>query len=141
VVRVERQSDDWMGIAVAAVGGLAAGLAAGIVVGEMLGDMSPGRLKGALKTIRPGRMVPEDPSDLRRAVESALDDHPDVGDLALDVTAHEDGIVELTGVAPDALTRELAGEVARDVPGTDVVVNRILVEGMDLPTPTPSIVR
>jgi hypothetical protein len=35
----------------------------------------------------------------------------------------------------------LAGEVARDVPGTDVVVNRILVEGTDLPNPTPSIVR
>ncbi len=133
MVRVERQDQDWLGIAVAAVGGLVAGLAAGVVMGEMLGHMSPGRLKGTLATIRPGRRrAPKDPGEVRRAVESALDDHPDLDDLSLDVTAHEDGIVELTGVAPDDLTRELAGEVARDVPGTDVVVNRILVEGVDI---------
>jgi BON domain len=133
VVRIERQDDDWLGIAVAAVGGLAAGLAAGVVIGEMLGDMSPGRLKGTLGQLRPGRRgTPEDPGEIRRAVESALDDHPDLDDLSLDVTAHEDGIVELTGVAPDDLIRDLAGEVARDVPGTDVVVNRVLVEGVDV---------
>lgn len=133
MVRLEHQNDDWLGIAVAALGGLAAGLAAGVVIGEMLGDMSPERLKGALGNVRPGRRrVPEDPGDLRRAVGSALDDHPDLGDLPLDVTAHEDGIVELTGVAPDDLTRELAGEVARDIAGTTVVVNRILVEGVDI---------
>jgi len=133
VVRVERQDDDWLGIAVAAVGGLAAGLAAGVVIGEMLGDMSTGQLKGTLATIRPGRRrAPKDPGEVRRAVESALDDHPDLGDLSLDVTAHEDGIVELTGVVPDDLTRELAGELARDVPGIDVLVNRVLVEGVDV---------
>ncbi|MEE8133650.1 MAG: BON domain-containing protein [Gemmatimonadales bacterium] len=133
MVRVERQDEDWLGIAVAALGGLAAGLAAGVVIGEMLGDMSPGRLKGTLATIRHGgRRTPKDPGEIRRAVESALDDNPDLGDLSIDVTAHEDGIVELTGVAPDDLTRELAGEVARGVSGTDVVVNRVLVEGVDV---------
>jgi len=133
VVRFERQDDDWLGIAVAALGGLAAGLAAGVVIGEMLGDMSPGRLKGTLATILPSRKrAPRDPGEVRRAVESALDDHPDLGDLSLDVTAHEDGIVELTGLAPDDLTRDLAGDVARDVPGADVVVNRVLVEGVDV---------
>jgi osmotically-inducible protein OsmY len=44
------------------------------------------------------------------------------------VHALGDGIVELTGTAPDVITRQLAGDIARDVPGAVVVVNRILVE-------------
>jgi hypothetical protein len=37
----------------------------------------------------------------------------------------------------DALARRAAGDVARAVPGVDVVVNRILLSGIDLP-PTPA---
>ena len=35
-------------------------------------------------------------------------------------------------IVPDPLVRELAGEIARDVPGAHVVVNRLLVEGIDV---------
>lgn len=133
MVRVERQHDDWFGIAAAAVGGLAAGLAVGVLIGETLGDLSPGRLKGAIGRLKPGHQLePEDPRILRRAVEMALDDNIDLHDLVVDVTAHEDGFVELTGIVPDPLVRELAGEIARDVPGAHVVVNRLLVEGIDV---------
>jgi osmotically-inducible protein OsmY len=43
------------------------------------------------------------------------------------------GLIELTGVASDALVRRAAADIARAVPGVEVVVNRILLRGTDFP--------
>ncbi len=138
MVRIQRQDDDWLGIALAAVGGLTAGIVAGVVLGELFGDLSTDRFKRLVGRVSRRRVrEPLDPRVLRRAVRAALEDHDETRTLAVSVEAHEDGVVELTGVAPDAASRDLAGELAREVPGADVVVNRILVEGTDVPNKAP----
>ena len=140
MVRIERNESDWLGIALAAVGGLMAGVIAGAALGEMLGDLSPARLRGVARRLRPSKVetFTEDPRLLRNAIAGALADHPDTQGLAVTVEALGDGMVELTGIAPDPISREVAGAVAREVPGAGVVVNRLLVEGTDVPEQTSS---
>lgn len=130
-----RDTDDWAGIALASALGLGAGLVAGLVVGELLGTVDGDRMRRAFGRLR--RREPDeprrDPLDVQRDVKATLGRNPTTRGLDLGVRALGEGIVEVTGAAPDDTARTLAGDLARGVEGADVVVNRILVEGTDVP--------
>lgn len=129
----EQQDDGVVGVTLSAVAGLAAGLAAGLIVGEMLGAVGTTRLRGTFDRLRP-RRERHQPDDVRRAVIRALRGDPRTHSLRIDVHAVDAGLLELTGTAPDVVTRQAAGSVARAVDGAEVIVNRILVEGSDVPS-------
>ena len=122
-------------MALATAAGLGLGVLAGIVGNELLGDLGPDRVKGAVRRLRRSERetLEVDPQDVERAVVAALAEHPKASDLAIGVRALGDGVVELSGTAPDTAVRRIAAKVARGVAGAEVVVNRILVEGDDVP--------
>lgn len=133
-VRIGEPTDEGVvGIALSAAAGFASGLALGIIAGEMLGNLHADRVKGAVRRLRrkpEGTVAPQRVLD---DVQRALQEHEATCDLEIMVHCPGQGLVELTGIAPDAVARQIAGDLARAVPGADVVVNRILVNGSDLP--------
>lgn len=137
--RTNDRDNGVVGIALTAAAGFGIGLVAGAVVGEMLGDMRGERLRGIVRRFgpQPEPLAP-DPATIQRAVRSALRGHPRTRGLDIRVHSVGAGLVELSGNAPDAVARRVAGELARAVPGAEVVVNRILVDGSDLPHPVPA---
>ena len=125
---------DSLGIALIGALGLGAGLLVGLVFGGLLGDVDSDRVRRAVRRLRP--YVDEDEiEDRQDEVEddllATLESNPATRGLNLEVHALGGGLVEITGVAPDQRTRELAGELARDILGSAIVVNRVLVEGTD----------
>ena len=125
---------DSLGIALIGALGLGAGLLVGLVFGGLLGDVDSDRVRRAVRRLRP--YVDEDEiEDRQDEVEddllATLESNPATRGLNLEVHALGGGLVEITGVAPDQRTRELAGELARDIFGSAIVVNRVLVEGTD----------
>lgn len=104
-----------------------------MVLRELLSGVSTEPVRNALSRLRQPETEdePEDPESVQRAVEDALGEDPDAALLEVKAAALGDGIVELTGTVPDALDRQTAGDIARGVPGADIVVNRILVQGSD----------
>ncbi len=129
LIRINDEERDWFGLSLAAAVGLGLGLVAGIAVGDLFGGAVAKRLGRSVRQLRrPAGGPPSEESDhLRQAVLDALTEHPATRSLELDVRALGDGIVELTGTAPDADARDLAGSMARAVAGASVVVNRMLV--------------
>jgi hypothetical protein len=129
LVRICNNDRDWLGLTVSAVAGLGIGVIAGITFGDSLGRFGGERFGRVLRHLR--RPVTDEPLDepevARQAVLDALAQHPGTRGLEIDVRALGDGIVELTGTAPDEDARELAGTAARAAAGTTVVVNRLLV--------------
>ncbi len=107
------------------------------MLGEWLGDVHPERVRRLLGR-RPAA-EPLDPEQVERAVLRALRHAAATRRLAVTVRVLEGGVVELLGRAPDERSRQAAADAAAAVAGADVVVNRILVEGRDLPpgVPTP----
>lgn len=130
----ERETE-WAGVAIAGALGLGAGLVAGMLVSELLGNVDSERVRRSVGRLRRGARDESepDPAELERAVDDALRRNPTTRPLAIRVRAVGEGVVELTGTAPDATARSLAGDLARGVDGTRVVVNRVLVEGTDVP--------
>ena len=125
---------DSLGIALVGALGLGAGLLVGLVFGGLLGDVDSDRVRRAVRRLRP--YVDEDEiEDRQDEVEddllTTLESNPATRGLNLEVHALGGGLVEITGVAPDQRTRELAGELARGILGSAIVVNRVLVEGTD----------
>lgn len=134
LVRIHSSDDHWVGIVLSAAAGLGAGVVAGLIVGEWLGDVHGDRVRRALRRLRaPAPLPAADPETVELAVRAALQDHRATRDLELDVRALGDGLVELTGRAPDQAARRLAGEIAEQVEGADVIVNRILVDESGAP--------
>lgn len=89
-------------------------------------------MKRALGRLRkPDVEAVDDPEQLERDLADAIAHHPELRELTIGVRALGRGLVELAGLVPDETTRRLATRVARRVPGADVVVNRLLVEGID----------
>ncbi|UCD25179.1 MAG: BON domain-containing protein, partial [Gemmatimonadota bacterium] len=136
MVRIRREDEDQRGvtgIALSAALGLGIGVLGGMVLRELLSGVSTEPVRNALNRLRQPEadLEPEDVAAVEHAVEDALDEDPEAALLEVKVTALGDGIVELTGTVPDALDRQLAGDIARGVPGADIVVNRILVQGSD----------
>ena len=137
MVRVRREDDDQRGvtgIALSAALGLGVGVLGGMVLRELLSDVSTEPVKNAwirLRQADTGEAEWQDAEAVEQAVKRALDKDPESAMLEVKATALGDGIVELTGTVPEALDRQLAGDIARGVPGADIVVNRILVQGSD----------
>ena len=104
------------------------------MAGELFGGMDSERVKETLRRIRLGDDADvHDPDELRQRVLDALEEDPTTGHLGIDARVTSSGIVELTGSAPGEEERELAGELARAVPGAELAINRILVYGTDVP--------
>lgn len=121
--------------------GFGAGVLLGMVAGEMLGDVDRDRVKRVVRRIRPREPeVPDDPIQLERDVSEAFKARPATRSVDITARALGSGMVELTGIVPTERTRELADQVARTVPGAEVIVNRLLVRGLETPDqPDPSI--
>lgn len=132
-MRDARWDDGFMGTTLAAAVGFTAGLIAGVVVGEWLGDVNAKRLRTAVRRLGAGETPPTDPVMLERVVLRALRDDPHTRHLPIQVRVVDSGLVELTGRVPSEDLRERAGEAARTVAGDEAVVNRLLVEGSDVP--------
>jgi len=137
LVSIEREDSDWLGITISAIAGLGIGMAAGIALGEFFSEVDPERVSGAVRRLKQRTAEPAAaPEDVERALTSALGENPQTRHLDVHAHALGEGIVEITGTVPDADARAHAATVARGVAGTYVVVNRILVEGDDLPRDT-----
>ncbi|MDH3458055.1 MAG: BON domain-containing protein [Gemmatimonadota bacterium] len=138
LIRIEDEDRDWFGVSLAAAAGLGLGIVAGIAVHDLFGSLRE-RVGRRLRRTD-GTTPADDPDALRQAVLHALTQHPATRSLELDVRALGEGIIELTGTAPDADLRDLAGSTARAVAGTSVVVNRMLISdhGGSLRRRTPS---
>jgi osmotically-inducible protein OsmY len=132
----EARSGSVLGIVVTAVAAFAVGTFAGMALGGAVGAVNGGRVRdtfGKLRRVRKG--VP--PEELEQAVLVALHEDEATSDLDLHVHVADGGLVELTGVVSDATLRKVAGDVARAVPGVEVVVNRIMLRAGERPAPTP----
>jgi osmotically-inducible protein OsmY len=103
-----------------------------MVSGGLFGRVNSDRFRHVVSRLRSREQAEaEDPDQLERDLLTTLRSNPTTRSLDLAVRALGGGLVELTGTVPEEATRELAGRLARGVPGADVVVNRILVEGRD----------
>jgi len=135
LVRIEQEEErrGVTGIALSAALGLGIGVLGGMIIRELLTGVSTEPMKSAVRRLRHEVDIEDDrdPAVVERSVEQALENDPGTQGLNVRVEALGDGIVELTGTVPDALSRQLARDVARSVPGAEVVVNRVLVEGSD----------
>jgi hypothetical protein len=130
------RDDGAVALTLTALAGFTLGFVAGTLLGGSVGDVHADRVKRALNRLsgagrRPG------PEQLERDVREALKSDEATRDLDLEVSAPGEGLIELTGLVSDALSRRAAGDVARAVLGVDVVVNRILLQGSDLPPTSP----
>ncbi len=129
----DHESGSALGLALTGAFGFGAGLLFGLVAGGLLGDVDQDRVKRAVRRFRPtdDDESVEGDERLEHDLLDVLKGNPATRQLDLNVSALGGGLVELTGRAPDETTRELAADLARGVLGTEVVVNRILVEGTD----------
>ncbi len=134
LVDVDQRDTDVLGIAVSALAGVGFGLVAGLATSQFFSELSPRRVSRAVKRIgRRSSSRAGGPDTLERAVNGALGENPKTRQLDVRARALSDGIVELVGIAPDPDARAVAGIVARGALEDAVVVNRILVEGEDVP--------
>ncbi len=127
------------GITMAAVAALGIGLLMGMVAGELIGTVDGQRVRGVVRRLRQGEPdEPEDVEFLERDLLGALRSNPTTRQLDLGVKALGGGMVEVTGAVPDERTRELAASLLKKVRGVETVVNRVLVEGVDIADAAPS---
>lgn len=140
LIHIKNDDRDWLGLAASAAAGLGLGVIAGVVLGEFLGRVDADRVRATVRRLRRPvlKAGPEDTEAVRREVQGALDENPKTRSLSVGVRALGEGVVELSGVAPDPDARDLAGSVARGVSGKFVVVNRMLVEDVPQQPSTPS---
>ena len=126
-----KERDGILGISLATAIGFGGGILAGLVLGEWLGDVHPERVRRIFSGRR--ELEPTDPAQIEREVGRILKTTAATRRLNLSARALDGGVIELTGVAPDERTRQVAGDAAAGVAGGVIVVNRILVEGRDIP--------
>jgi osmotically-inducible protein OsmY len=119
--------------------GFASGVLTGMIAGSMVVRAHGPKVKRAIGRLRRDTDdAPVDPKQVRDAVEGALHEHEVTAELQITVHSPGAGLVELTGLVPDAVARQVAGDVARSIPGAEVVVNRILVNGRDVSKDIPA---
>jgi len=112
--------------------GFGLGFVGGIVLSEMVGDVDADRVRRVVRGLRGDQpSEPEDPARVERDILSALRGNPTPRRLDITVRALGGRLVALTGTVPDESAREAARNLAAGVHGAEVVVNRILVEGID----------
>jgi hypothetical protein len=126
-----KQQDGALGISLATAIGFGTGVVAGLVLGEWLGDVHPDRVR---RIFGPRvQAEPVSPEQVEREVLRVFRSLSATRRLGLTARALDGGIIELTGIAPDERTRQVAGDAAARVAGADIIVNRILVQGRDVP--------
>ena len=119
-------------VALAAAAGFGLGLIAGLAAGEWLGDVDADRVRRAVRGSRSHGGPPDAPR-LERTVRNALEAEAGTRYLKVRPRLLGEQLLELVGQVPTATARERAGSVAQAaVPGF-TVINRLLVEGQDLP--------
>jgi len=129
LARSEVRETDIAGIALSAALGVGVGLVAGMLYREFIGGFDTEPVKKAVRRLSGPHKKPSlDLVATEDAVIQAWEDDPDLRSLPLTVEALGDGIVEITGTATSAMTRQLAADVARSVQGADVVLNRIHID-------------
>jgi len=132
------RGSDALGITLTAIGAFIVGALGGMVLGGAVGAVHGRRMRETIGRL--GRSpTPPDPALLERAVHEALREDEATGDLDLHVQVSEGGLVELTGVVTDATLRRVAGDIARSVPGVEVVVNRIMTRAAGAPDRGPTL--
>jgi hypothetical protein len=120
------------GLALAAAAGFGVGLLAGLVAGEWLGDVDADRVRRAVQQFGPPPGPPDAPG-LERTVRGALEAEAGTRYLRVRPRLLGEKLLELVGQVPSPAARERAGAVAQAaVPGF-TVINRLLVEGQDVP--------
>jgi len=124
-----------LGIVLTAVGAFTIGAAAGMALGGAIGAVHGGRVRDTFGRL--GRGARQAPEALAQAVLAALREDEATSDLDIHVHVAEQGLVELTGVVSDATLRRVAADVARAIPGVEVVVNRIMLRGATPVRPAP----
>jgi len=140
VVQIDREEKNITGIALSAALGFGLGVVGGMLLREFVGGVNAEPVKKAVRRLNePRDESKQDLGAIEDAVIQAWEDDPDVRPMPLAVEALGDGIIEITGTAPSAMTRQLAGDVARSVPGADVVLNRIHIEGASIEDSEPDL--
>ena len=100
----------------------------------MVGAVDQERLSNAMKRVR--RSEPEeatDPAKLEPQVRSIIDHNPAARRMGITVSVLSNGIVELTGTVTNEAERKMVGDLVRGESSAAIVINRILVEGRDVP--------
>lgn len=128
------RSESVAGIALAAAAGFGMGLLAGLVAGEWLGDVDANRVRRAVDRLRPGA-APPDAVGIERAVRNALQAEAGTRYLKARPRVLGEKLLELVGRVPNPAARERAAAVAQGAAPGFTVINRLLVEGQDIPIP------
>lgn len=126
------RNDGIAGIALAAAAGFGVGLLAGLVAGEWLGDVDADRVRRAVGQLRPAE-APPDASGIERTVKNALEAEARTRYLKARPRVLGEKLLELVGRVPTQAARERAADVARQAAPGFTVINRLLVEGQDVP--------
>jgi hypothetical protein len=122
------------GIALAAAAGFGVGLLAGLVAGEWLGDVDADRVKRAVDRLRPAT-APVDAAGIERTVRNALEAEAGTRYVKARPRVLGAKLLELVGRVRSPAARERAAAVAQAAAPGFTVINRLLVEGQDIPTP------
>jgi osmotically-inducible protein OsmY len=113
-----------LGITITAVVAFALGVVGGMVLGGV-GAVHGRKVRDTIGRLGRPPAKPR-PEAVEQAVLTALREDEATSDLDVHVQVVEPGMLELTGVVTDATLRRIAGDIARSVPGVEVVVNRIM---------------
>jgi hypothetical protein len=122
------------GIALAAAAGFGVGLLAGLVAGEFLGDVDAARVKRVVGRLSTGT-APVDAAATERTVRNALDAEAGTRYLKARPRVLGQALLELVGRVPSPAARDRAAAVAQAAAPGFTVINRLLVEGQDIPKP------
>jgi len=122
------------GIALAAAAGFGLGLLAGLAAGEWLGDVDADRVRRAVRRLRPVE-GPADAAGIERTVRNALEAEAETRYLKARPRVLGEKLLELVGRVPSTAARDRAAAVAQGVAPGFTVINRLLVEGQDIPLP------
>lgn len=126
------RSEGVAGIALAVAAGLGVGLLAGLVAGEWLGDVDADRVRRVVRRLRPVE-APPDAAGIERTVRNALSAEAGTRYLKARPRVLGEKLLELVGRAPTPAARERAAAVAQRAAPGFTVINRLLVEGQDIP--------
>ncbi len=131
------RSESVAGIALAAAAGFGVGLLAGLVAGEWLGDVDTDRVRRAVKRLRPD-VGPADAAGVERTVRNALQAEAGTRYLKARPRVLGEKLLELVGRVPDPAARDRAAAVAQEAAPGFTVINRLLIEGQDIPRGSPA---
>ncbi len=108
-------------------------MATGFFIGELTGQVDIEKVRKTVRGIGSRTRDDIDPDELQREVTEVLDANPATRRMGVTAVAIGNGVVELKGTAQDESERELAANLVRNNTSAPVVINRILIEGIEVP--------